>query len=112
MDDRQTQSLTGQAGLRLQTAWQSGALSMTPRLGIYWLQELLDDAPQLEAHFQDYGDSSFRLTGRELDQKRARLEAGLELMLNGCVSASVAYSLEWGDSYHSQSISAGINISY
>jgi fibronectin-binding autotransporter adhesin len=93
-DDR-TRSLSTDVGLRVARSYEMPFGKLIPEAGVAWIYDFQLDDRSITASFTDVAGSEFSIPGEQTGRHGARFEAGLSLLGNNGLSASLRYTGEF-----------------
>ncbi|WP_411183814.1 autotransporter domain-containing protein [Pseudomonas sp.] len=103
----QQDSLRSAFGARLEHSWTTGNGSrIQPTVELAWVHEFMDNEAALRAGFTPAPNTSFSVSGPELDRDRARLGLGLNMQVSETASLNLGYQGEFAASDQRHDISA------
>jgi len=104
VDDRQTESLVSQLGLRLGRAFPTASGSLVPEVSLAWKYDFDIDDDAITASFAGSPNVVFSVEGHDVEQHGAVFGAGLTFLHKAGISASVTYNGELREDYNAHGI--------
>lgn len=109
---RETDRTYSSLGIRATRLVRAGGVNIMPRMGISWRHSLDGGGPEMDAAFTGYGSEPFTVNGADLPGDTAVLEAGFTASAGGGFSLFADCHLAYADDYTSQTVSAGLVMSF
>jgi outer membrane autotransporter protein len=112
VDDRQTDALISQLGVRAARYFDTGLGALVPELSLAWLYDFDIDDRVITSSFAGASGDAFSITGQEVDQNGLVVGAALTLMQVNGIESSLTYSGEFRDGYDAHALIGQIRIAF
>lgn len=114
---RSIDSLTSRLGLAVSDRIKWGQTTLTPSLKLVWVHDFSADEKPLKARLAggdsaDDPSSSIRLTDRDRDADRLRLDTGIGFALGEHTEARIGYQAELGEQSTAHQARAGLTVRF
>jgi uncharacterized protein with beta-barrel porin domain len=107
------ESFRSQLGMEARYVVRTGSVWLTPHASVTWQHEFLDNSNGITSQFNQIGAGSFTVQTVQPDRDSALIDVGLNADVADNVTLFTDYQTEAGeDNYFSQSVQAGIKISF
>jgi uncharacterized protein with beta-barrel porin domain len=104
IDDRQTDSLVSELGVRLARVFKTKCGSLIPELSAAWLHDFDIDDRVIKSSFAGSPGASFSMKGQDVERNGAVLGAGITFIHKSGLSTSLKYKGEFREKYKSNAI--------
>ena len=112
VDDRQTDALISQLGVRAARYFDTGLGALVPELSLAWLYDFDIDDRVITSSFAGASGDAFSITGQEVEQNGVVVGAALTLMQVNGIESSLTYSGEFRDGYDAHALIGQIRIAF
>jgi len=112
VDDRQTDALISQLGVRASSYVETGVGALIPELSLAWLYDFDIDDRVITSSFAGASGDAFSITGQEVEQNGVVVGAALTLMQVNGIESSLTYSGEFRDGYDAHALIGQIRIAF
>jgi len=112
VDDRQTDALISQLGVRAARYFDIGLGALVPELSLAWLYDFDIDDRVITSSFAGASGDAFSITGQEVEQNGVVVGAALTLMQVSGIESSLTYSGEFRDGYDAHALIGQIRIAF
>lgn len=112
VEDRQTQALVSELGLRLAQVWKQANFTLIPELSAAWSRDFNIDDRALVSSFRSSSSMTFSLPGQARATDALLTGAGITLVLSHGVSTSVRYNGELRDHYSAHTVQGELRFSF
>ena len=112
VDDRQTDALISQLGVRAARYFDTGLGALVPELSLAWLYDFDIDDRVITSSFAGASGDAFSITGQEVEQNGVVVGAALTLMQVNGIESSLSYSGEFRDGYDAHALIGQIRIAF
>ncbi len=112
VDDRQTDALISQLGVRTGGIIETGVGALVPELSLAWLYDFDIDDRVITSSFAGASGDAFSITGQEVEQNGFVIGAALTLMQASGFESSLAYSGEFRDGYDAHALIGQIRFEF
>jgi outer membrane autotransporter protein len=107
------ESFRSQLGMEARYVVRTGSVWLTPHASATWQHEYLDNSNGITSQFNQIGAGSFTVQTARPDRDSALIDVGLNADVAENVTLFTDYQTEAGeDNYFSQSVQAGVKISF
>jgi outer membrane autotransporter protein len=104
IDDRQTDSLVSELGVRLARVFKTKCGSLIPELSAAWLHDFDIDDRVVTSSFAGSPGASFSMKGQDVERNGAVLGTGITFIHKSGLSTSLKYRGEFREKYKSNAI--------
>jgi outer membrane autotransporter protein len=104
VDDRTTDSLVSELGLRLGRVFQTASGSLVPEVSLAWKYDFDIDDRDITASFVGSPGAAFTIEGQDVDDHGATFGAGLSFIHKSGFSTSLEYNAELRENYTAHGI--------
>ena len=104
VDDRQTDSLVSELGLRLARVFPTASSSLIPEVSLAWKYDFDIDDRNITASFAGSPGADFTIEGQDVDDHGATFGAGLTFIHKSGFSTSLEYNAEFREDYSAHGI--------
>jgi outer membrane autotransporter protein len=104
VDDRQTDYLVSELGLRVASLFDMNSLSLIPEVGIAWSHDFDVDDRDITASFTGAPGSSFTIAGRDIDHDGVTVDVGLTMLHESGWSAALKYNGDFRDDFEAHGV--------
>jgi outer membrane autotransporter protein len=104
IDDRQTDSLVSELGIRLARVFKTKWGSLIPEASAAWLHDFDIDDRVITSSFAGSPGTSFSIKGQEVERNGATLGAGITFVHRSGLSTSLKYRGEFREKYKSNGV--------
>jgi outer membrane autotransporter protein len=112
MNDRQTDSLISELGLRLARVFNVKYGSLIPELSAAWLHDFNIDDRVITSSFAGSPGASFSIKGQDVERNGAILGAGISFIHKSGLSTSLKYKGEFREKYKSNTIMGELRFTF
>jgi uncharacterized protein YhjY with autotransporter beta-barrel domain len=112
VNDRQTESLVSQLGLRVARIFKGDSGRLIPELSAAWLHDFdIDDRPII-ASFAGSPSATFTIEGQDIQKNGARLGAGITFIHKSGITTSLEYIGEFCRDYSAHGVIADLRFMF
>jgi len=104
IDDRSTESLTSDLGLRFAKVFPTDFGSLIPELRVTWKHDFEIDDQVITAAFKGAPNVTFDVPGQDMDSEAATVSVGMTLIQKNGFSTNLKYDAELRDGYSSNGL--------
>jgi outer membrane autotransporter protein len=112
VDDRETDSLVSDLGMRFIRPFDTGTLKLVPDVTVAWRHDYDIANRIVTAAFDGAPDTSFTTDSRDVDKDGIIIGGGVTLLNKSGVSMYLRYDSEMRPNYDSQRMSGGIRLEF
>jgi len=112
MNDRQTDSLISELGLRLARVFNVKYGSLIPELSVAWLHDFDIDDRVITSSFAGSPGASFSIKGQDVERNGATLGAGITFVHKSGLSTSLKYKGDFLKKYKSNTIMGELRFTF
>jgi len=104
IDDRETESLVSELGLRVSHVFKLNRSLLIPEVSIAWNYDYAIDDRTITASFEGAPTSAFSIDGQGVENSGAAVGAGISLINKGDFSTSLKYNGEFREDYDAHGV--------
>jgi subtilase-type serine protease len=112
IDDRQTDSLVSELGIRLARVFNIRYGNLIPELNAAWLHDFDIDDRVITSSFAGSPDASFSMKGLDVERNGASLGAGITLVHKSGLSTFFKYKGEFREKYKSNGVMGEVRFTF
>jgi uncharacterized protein with beta-barrel porin domain len=112
VDDRQTDSLVSELGIRLARDFKSTHGSFIPEVSAAWLHDFDIDDRVITSSFAGSPGASFSIKGQDVEKNGATLGAGITFVHESGISTSLKYMGEFREKYKSNGVMGELRFTF
>jgi uncharacterized protein YhjY with autotransporter beta-barrel domain len=112
IDDRQTNSLVSELGLRLARFFRIKYGSLIPEVSVAWLHDFDIDDRVMTSSFAGSPGASFSIKGQDVEKNGATLGAGITFVHKSGLSTSLKYRGEFREKYESNGVMGELRFTF
>jgi outer membrane autotransporter protein len=104
IDDRETESLVSELGLRVSHVWKLNSSLLIPEVSVAWNYDYDIDDRTITTSFEGAPNSAFSIDGQSVEQSGVTVGTGITLMTKGGLITSVKYNGEFQEDYQAHGV--------
>ncbi len=104
VDDRQTESLVSELGLRVAHVFELNRGALIPEMSLAWNYDFDIDDRTITTSFAGAPDTAFSIEGQDVTEHGVTVGAGVTLMNKGRFSTSLKYNGEFREDYQAHGV--------
>jgi uncharacterized protein YhjY with autotransporter beta-barrel domain len=112
IDDRQTEALVSELGLRLARFFKIKYGSLVPEVSAAWLHDFDIDDRVITSSFAGSPGASFSIKGQDVEKNGATLGAGITFVHKSGLSTSLKYKGEFREKYKSNGVMGELRFTF
>ena len=112
IDDRQTDSLVSELGIRLARVFKTKCRSLIPEVSAAWLHDFDIDDRVITSSFAGSPGASFSMKGQDVERNGASLGAGITFVYKSGLSTSLKYRGEFREKYKSNGVMGELRLTF
>jgi outer membrane autotransporter protein len=112
IDDRQTDSLVSELGIRLARVFKSRCGSLIPEVSAAWLHDFDIDDRVITSSFAGSPGASFSMKGQDVERNGATAGAGITFIHKSGLSTSLKYRGEFREKYTSNGVMGELRFTF